>query len=393
MLRALGLAVPALVLVLHVAHATGLRNLLAAAVAASAAYLLLRARQLPPLALPAAAWIALGLASAAWSPDADATLKAVVYDSVLPIGAFWAAYLAAGSTPVARTLPAAVFAGTAFLAALTALAHLAGLGAAAVLAEESGTGLLYRYPGPGAASTLSVLALPLALLLAMDAGTAARRMGYAAMACIVLAGVGSVNRMFLPSATLAIAAFLLWNWPRFTPRRRRWALAGILACALATAGVVALQSGTREGAAPAQDPRLDGWREWSAVAGEAPLLGHGFGRKVIAELGKQRISESLAAREPHLRSHAHNVFLDAVLQLGLLGLAAFCWLLGALAWAAWRTRAQGPVSAALAALVVAVVAKNLTDDFMHQAPAIAFWTYAGLLLGRIARAPAEQASR
>jgi O-antigen ligase len=383
-MRALGPALAALVLVLHVAHATGLRNLLAAAVAAGGAYLLMRARRLPPLALPAAAWIALGLASAAWSPDADATLKAVVYDSVLPIGALWAAYLATRHAPASRALPAAVVAGVAFLAALTALAYLAGV--ATQLPEESGSGTFYYFPGPGVSSTLSVLALPIVLILVADDEVATRRAGYTAGACMLLAGVGSLNRMFLPSATLVLTAFLLWYWPHLAPRRRRWALAGVAACAMAAVGAVAIQTATREYASVSGDVRLDSWREWGTVAGEAPLLGHGFGKKILASLGKERISARLAEREPHIRSHAHNVFLDVVLQLGIVGLTVFSWLLAALARAAWRARGNRLASAALLALVVAVVAKNLTDDFMHQAVAIAFWAYAGLLLGRLAPA-------
>jgi O-antigen ligase len=88
----------------------------------------------------------------------------------------------------------------------------------------------------------------------------------------------------------------------------------------------------------------------------------------------------------HLLTHAHNLFLDVVLQVGVVGLAVFCWLLAALAREAWRARDLGQwrAGAALAALVVALVAKNLTDDFMDHAVVIAFWGYAGLLLGRAA---------
>lgn len=391
MARALGPALATLVLVLHVAHATGLRNLLAAAVATSAAYLLIRARKLPPLALPAATWITLGLASAAWSPDADATLKAVVYDSVLPIGALWAAYLATRYAPASRAVPAAVVAGVAFLAALTALAYFAGV--ATQLPEESGSRMFYYFPGPGVSSTMSVLALPIVLILAADGEAATRRAGYAAGACILLAGVGSLNRMFLPSATLVLGAFLLWYWPHLAPERRRRALAGVAACAIAAVGTVAMQTASREFASVTRDVRLDSWREWGAVAGEAPLLGHGFGRKILASLGRERISAQLADREPHIRSHAHNVFLDVVLQLGMVGLAVFSWLLAALVLEAWRARGDRLASAALLSLVVALVAKNLTDDFMHQAVAIAFWAYAGLLLGRLSQNGAHIAAR
>ena len=374
MTRALGLVLAALIPVLHVAHATGLRNLLAATIAVWTLFLLGRARQWPPLALPVAAWIALGAASAAWSPDAESTLKSVFYDSVLPFGVMYAAYL--GS----RAMPAAVAAGMALLAVFTAYAFFAGQ--LLLLPDEGRGGLLYYYPGPGASSTLSVFALPVALLLAADAERAARRLGYFALACILVAGLGSLNRMFLPSAVLALAGFLFWQWPRFSPPRRVQAIAAILACALAALGVVAAITTARDVVGMTQDVRLQGWREWGNVALDAPLLGHGMGKKIIREAGRERLSAQLKAREPHLLTHGHNLFLDVVLQVGVAGLAVFCWLLAALAREAWRARSLGRwrEGAALAALVVALVTKNLTDDYMDHAVVIAFWATAGLLL-------------
>jgi O-antigen ligase len=370
----LGLVLAALIPVLHVAHATGLRNLLAATIAVWALILLWRARQWPPLALPVMAWIALGAGSAAWSPDAESTLKSVFYDVLLPFGVMYTAYL--GS----RAMPAAVTAGTALLAVFTAYAFFTGQ--LLLLPDEGRAGLLYYYPGPGASSTLSVFALPVALLLAADAERAARRLGYLALACILVAGLGSLNRMFLPSAVLVLAGFLFWQWPRFSPRRRVQAVAAILACALAALGVVAAITTARDAVGMTQDARFQGWREWGNVALDAPLLGHGMGKKIIREVGRERLSAQLKAREPHLLTHAHNLFLDVVLQVGVAGLAVFCWLLAALVREAWRARSLGRwrEGAALAALVVALVTKNLTDDFMDHAVVIAFWGYAGLLL-------------
>lgn len=388
--RAAGLTLCALIFVLHVAHATGLRNLLAAMVAAWALYEWARKRQWPPLALPMLAWVVLCFASAAWSSDAETTLKSVVYDAVLPFGALWAAFVVARQAAAFRTFLLAAVAGIGVLAVLTLMAYLAGM--TDLLADEGRAGLLYYYPGPGVASTLSVFALPLALLLlAEDAPV--RRIGYLALACALAAGLGSLNRMFMPSATLVLAAVLAWHWPRLSVKRRTLAVAGLLAGTLAALGVIALQTQARATPPPPIDIRLDAWREWMGVAREAPLLGHGFGRKILATIGKERLSSELAAREPHLRSHAHNLFLDVVLQVGVVGLAIYCWLLAALAREAWRARDMRQASGALAALLVGVVVKNATDDFMHLAVAIAFWAYAGLLLGRLALAKGASVPR
>ena len=389
-LRAAGLTLCALIFVLHVAHATGLRNLLAAMVTVWAMYIWARERQWPPLALPALAWVVLGFASAAWSPDAGTTLKSVVYDAVLPFGAMWVAYVAARQASALRAFQLAACAGTGVLAVLTLMAYLAGI--TDLLADEGRTGLLYYYPGPGVASTLSIFALPLVLLL-LGEDAPGRRIGYLTLVCALAAGLGSLNRMFMPSATLVLAAVLAWQWPRLAARRRAWAIVGLLAGALTALGVIALQTEARVAPPPPMDVRLDAWREWAGVAREAPLLGHGFGRTILATIGKDRVSSELAAREPHLRSHAHNLFLDVVLQLGIVGLAIYSWLLAALAREAWRARDKRHASAALAALLVGVLVKNATDDFMHLAVGIAFWAYAGLLLGRLARTGAPAVPR
>jgi len=75
--------------------------------------------------------------------------------------------------------------------------------------------------------------------------------------------------------------------------------------------------------------------------------------------------------------------------LGILGLAIYLALLAALLREYWRLGgAAAPpavrlLGAAGFALLMAMLAKNSTDDFMDQAAAIAFWGYAGLLLGRL----------
>src|SRR6185295_3423137 len=72
-------------------------------------------------------------------------------------------------------------------------------------------------------------------------------------------------------------------------------------------------------------------RIWSAAidaAREAPWLGHGFGREIVAP--KFIPLTPKVANHPELR-HAHNVFLDVVIETGLVGLAIFLALVLALA--------------------------------------------------------------
>jgi O-antigen ligase len=372
-----------LVPVLHIAHATGLRNTLAMVIAVWALSLLARRRERPPLAGPMLAWLLIGAASSLWSPDAGIALKSVLTDIVMPLGAFCAAYLASQQPHGFRDLTAAVFVSIGIIAAFTIIAFAADL--TEQLPVELRGGPLYYYPGPGVASTLAIYAVPFALLLAGDASRLARYLGYGGLICILLVGLGTTNRMFWPTLAAALATFHLWQLPRYTGRQRYWVGLAILGIAVLAGAMVHHLNAFRDPRDNAIEIRLQGWREWSAIADDALLHGHGLGKKNIRKVRGDRLSEGLVSLDQHLQSHGHNFFLNVVLQTGLLGLAALCILFGCLLREAYHARdpARLRASAALATLVIAMLAKNVTDDFMDQAVAIAFWIYAGLLLGRL----------
>ncbi len=374
--------------ILHIAHATGLRNLLAAVITVWALILLGRERELPPLSGAVGAWLALAMVSSLWSPDSEATLKGVLTDIVMPMGACYAACLVSRRVQAFRTLSVGVMCGTAILAALTIFAFIIGGTKSLPLAE--GPGLLYYYPGPGVASTLAVYALPFALLLAADDERPVSYAGYVSLGSILITGLGSMNRMFWVASLLAVAAFYIWQWPRLPARHRRLLIAGILACAAGAAAMVVHLTETRKVGELTEDTRFLAWREWTPIAAAAPVLGHGFGKKIVREVGGDRLPTQVTQVHPYLLSHGHNLFLVVVLQLGLVGLISFCVLLLALAGEAYRGRRRAQVldGAALIALLVAMIVKNLTDDFMDHAVVVAFWACAGILVGRL-RASAE----
>ncbi len=377
------LALAVLVPVLHIAHATGLRNTLAAVVATWTLALLARRRERAPLAGPALAWLLIGAASSLWSPDAETTIKSVLTDIVMPLGGFYAAYLVSQQPHAFRNLAAVALGSMAIVAVFTVLAFAGDL--AEQLPVEQRAGPLYYYPGPGVASTLAIYAAPFAFLLAGDSDRTQRYLGYGGIVCILLAGLGSTNRMFWIAFALALTTFHLWQLPRYTAPQRTWIAIAIVGLAVLAGTMVQHLNAFRDPRDNAVDIRLQGWREWSAIADDALLHGHGMGKKIIREVRGNRLSERLVSMDPHLQSHGHNLFLNAVLQTGLLGLAALFILFGCLLREAYRARdpARLRASAALATLVIAMLAKNFTDDFMDQAVVIAFWIYAGMLLGRL----------
>ncbi len=119
---------------------------------------------------------------------------------------------------------------------------------------------------------------------------------------------------------------------------------------------------------------------------EAPWLGHGFGREVLADTFIPLTPAS--DNHPQMR-HAHNIFMDIALQLGIPGLAIFVALLAALAREyalLLRAPALAPIGIMGLALIAGFVVKNQTDDFLHRHNALVFWALNAMLLG-LARAP------
>jgi O-antigen ligase len=188
---------------------------------------------------------------------------------------------------------------------------------------------------------------------------------------------------------LSCAAYIAWLWPALAPASRRIALVILCVAAVGAGGAFYYASFERRIAVPelGSDVRVQGWREWTGIALQRPLLGHGFGRVQVHLEGERSITQSIKQRDSYIGSHAHNLFLDIAVQLGVLGLAIYLALLGALLREYWRLGGAGAPGRLLGAtafsLLVAMIAKNSTDDFMGHAVVIAFWGYAGVLLGRL----------
>ena len=138
-----------------------------------------------------------------------------------------------------------------------------------------------------------------------------------------------------------------------------------------------------------QDPRLSTWPAVAARIAEQPLTGKGFGREIM----KKAYPDLLSQEYPAVW-HAHNVFLNYGMSMGLPGMIAIVLLFFALLRSFWQlSRAPDRVSAMAGIcgvlLVAGVVARNLTNDFFLRDLALLFWAIAGMLLGYAGRAQKE----
>jgi O-antigen ligase len=121
-------------------------------------------------------------------------------------------------------------------------------------------------------------------------------------------------------------------------------------------------------------------RAWAEIQAH-PLTGVGLGafREVMQGL------KVPGTATPILVPHAHNQFLQVALDLGLIGLSAYCGMLVIATGAALRTlragaRSTGAIAMGLWGSLVALHAFGLTDAIVLGAkPGFFFWWNAGLL--------------
>ena len=116
----------------------------------------------------------------------------------------------------------------------------------------------------------------------------------------------------------------------------------------------------------------------------SPWSGGGFGRNAY------KLRNPDVAKTSPLHWHAHNVFLNKGVQMGLPGIIAFILLLATLAWTIKPTRqlminqpALAIYSGAGIAMIGGIIAKNFTDDYFIRDNALMFWLLTGALAGAI----------
>jgi len=393
---------PLLLFVLHFAHTVALRHLLTALVLlALAGQALHRAGPSLPLRAPVLAWLGFTLLSCLWSVAPQHSAKAWLDEAFYPMLLFCAFHALGGEAKAEARIRLAAWSG------MVALAALSMAGYRAVSADMFRPGVLNFYPGVGQASTYAVLALPIFVLLLSSREKPWPQLGTVGLLACVIVGAVSLNRMFWPVAVATVLCTLAVYFRRPGRKGLLLTVAGVVAIITVMAGVQHLRD-TRlfaaRQAAPVSvtaelkkmvdsDPRPTLWRAWYARALEHPWIGVGFGKDVPRSYHQPRHTEDKILQHLYFGVHAHNLFLNTVLQTGVLGLGLLLWLLGSLASSFGRAYHRQPELASVGlALVLAMILKNSTDDFMRDSMAMYFWALAGWMLSKAhvdsaARAP------
>lgn len=355
------------------------------------------------------AWCAF---SALWSPAPDVTWSKFRSDLLLPFGAYLSAYCIARFTGSTGRLLIGPLIGTALLSVLSVFAWVTvpdwiktdvPFGTVAPMP--------FWYPGVGDASAYSVLLIG-PLLAWWMAGrkhaSAITKWGPTLLTLAILAVIVATNRrnaLIVPLVITPLFFVLLGRDGKPVPRKFVGLLcAGLVLAIVLVAGI--FEFGARERLMPTEraalapntsaalmlmkgEPRPRIWAWYLDKAQQHPWIGVGFGRTVPAIFYKSESNQTLAAIDPLAVVHAHNLVLNWVLQVGLIGFAIFAALLVTIVRCAWQARvpssAHRLLSSAVLVTVVAMLVRNMTDDFLVYGIAIMFWATIGALLGLLER--------
>ena len=345
-----------------------------------------RSLELPrpaPRALLAAltAWCILASASVLWSVDIAQTLGELRREILYGALALTVFYLSADARRWKAWWPAMLIAAIVLFVAENLRDALAPR-----------WGLRVWDGGGGAFSTHLVILAPLLLPLAWSAREGERtRMGLflAALVLLFAAAWNTGNRIvwaaLLVSFAIAALAFRASRHRPHVQRARYIALAvlGVLCILFAEAARHRVELQAAAPVAPTAGLQGDLRPRLWIVAGEqiekAPWLGLGYGREIAAAAFRPETPPW----HPEVL-HAHNVFLNVAVQLGLVGLALFVSILLLVArefLKALRDPESCPFGIMGLAVLGGFITKNLTDDFLFRHNGLFFWAVTGMLLG------------
>ncbi|HEY1429629.1 MAG TPA: O-antigen ligase family protein [Candidatus Tumulicola sp.] len=274
-----------------------------------------------PLLIPIGAWMGAGLLSAALGLD---PLRGVVFIFVALLGAIWhCSLLRFFSDPgVARAiLWSYLVSGTvaACIAIVTVIARWPATLYATSHGRATGTFVL-----PGELAAYLIVLLPIAFAVTRIRVTSAlRAMAWATLATGTIALWLSYSRAGWMGAAAAAAFVIITR--RGAPRGAVPALA-VIAGALAI--VIAAFNSHHD---PSEDyTRLAIWRAALQVIDRFPLTG-------VGPLDFPRIYPSVHVPDADATAfHAHNLYLTFFAELGIVGIAAFAWLIWSFAVELYR---------------------------------------------------------
>ena len=245
----------------------------------------------------------------------------------------------------------------------------------------------------GTAGSYFVLMAPLAFV-AFSRPRQPFHAGVVASGLICLALWLTGSRVALVAA--GVAALLVFPWRAPVPRRLRLRSPALVATALALVLVglwIYRLDLFSPGTLTAIQFRYEMTQTAMRMVAQDPLFGIGTGQYFLwsNSFSSPELVYMMTTSEFTPRANAHNYFLQVAAELGLVGLAAFCWLLVAALLPTWHAYRGGRANLMLRGTAGGVGAFLITclmgHPLLYEIIAYPFWLALGLCaaLGRDAR--------
>lgn len=370
-------------LILPFTHTVALR-LSSLAIAVVIAFFSFHTRPIPPVSfkLPLLIWAGMAALSLNWAIDPDYTMGEIKNEIGYTMLCFFTFYCMTQEKREWKLWNGALMIGFLIISA----SAISSRWMAGEWVTEGPHG------GVGDYSTYLILILPFILLAAVKKPPAGLPVNPAWLLLPILLASGqlTLNRTFWPALLAVSASFLLLYRFRSRSFRISWQILGItvllgiltLTPFIETVKDKSVASGTNTEIlthAIQQDPRIPLWSFAIKHISEHPLTGAGFGRGALRQTLTNHFDNGQLW-------HAHNLFLNYALQMGVGGLLAILLLFWALArefWQLYRSSNQDVclIGVAGLALLCGVIVKNMTDDFFVRHLALLFWALVGISLG------------
>ncbi len=353
-----------------------------------------RRRFAPPpvplsLKVPLALWTALALISLSYAADPAYSLGEIKNEVLYAMMTFAAFFAATREDEDLKRLMIALFSG-ALLICLWALVQRYRLG----VWIEAG-----RYGGTAAFAGYALMLVPMLLLWFCSVGGKWRWAAPVLFGIVIVTAFFTLQRIVWPvlfiEALLALVLLRRCGMLKIS----QTALLGLCVAGMLTvaAAMIAVKSERFKSNDPAavlsEDSRLAQWQEVAGRIAASPLSGGGFGRGALSKAYRD-----LIPKDNTLLWHAHNVFLNYGLEMGLPGVLAILAVFGALLIEYSRLVRSADdrlklLGIAGIMLVIGVVGRNQVNDMFVREQAILFWALNGALLGLGQRKLLQTAAR
>jgi O-antigen ligase len=333
-------------------------------------------RVLPPIWLPFLLWGAWALLSLGWSFEPDRTWKEWRNEIFYTGAALWICYVGAQAQEAPRHF-------------LTIVSAAAALVCGVAVYEFSGSVEGYLegwHGGPGDHSSAVLTLMPGIAMAAWYFSRPGRPrwpavLLWALVAILFASAYTTLNRTIWGGLAIefALIGFLVLARTRATVAAIAVTLVVVAGCSAILLNVQA-QREALGGTSMQRDHRLELWPQVLERIEERPLTGYGFGRGILREA----LQKEFSSLDIHLW-HAHNIFLEALIQGGAPALVLLLFLLGTLAREGWRLardadEATAACGIALLAVIAGMLARNMTDILLVRQNALLFWGVSGTLL-------------